>query len=117
PEAVPLVRNGARLAFEDVSFGYSDGAQVFENFTIAVESGQRVGLLGRSGTGKSTLFALLQRFYETNAGRILIDGQDISRVTQDSLREAIAVVPQDVSLFHRSIMENIRYGRPSATDE
>ena len=80
--------------------------------TLRIEAGQRVGLVGPSGGGKSTLFALLQRFYDVQQGRILIDGQDIARVTQESLRAAIAVVPQDVSLFHRSIMENIRYGRP-----
>ena len=79
--------------------------------------GERVGLVGPSGGGKSTLFALLQRFYDVQDGRILIDGQDIARVTQESLREAIGVVPQDISLFHRSVMENIRYGRPDATDE
>jgi ATP-binding cassette subfamily B protein len=117
PEAVPLVRNGAELSFERLAFQYRDGARVFADFNLHVESGQRVGLLGRSGTGKSTLFSLLQRFYELQDGRILVDGQDISRVTQDSLRDAIAVVPQDVSLFHRSVMENIRYGKPNATDD
>jgi ATP-binding cassette subfamily B protein len=75
-----------------------------------------VGLVGQSGGGKSSLFVLLQRFYDLQHGSITIDGQDISRVTQQSLREAISVVPQDISLFHRSIMENIRYGRPTATD-
>ncbi len=79
--------------------------------------GERVGLVGPSGGGKSTVFALLQRFYDVQGGRILIDGQDIARVTQESLREAIAVVPQDISLFHRSVIENIRYGRPDATDD
>ena len=73
--------------------------------------------MGESGGGKSTLFALLQRFYPVQGGRILIDGQDIAHVTQESLREAMAVVPQDISLFHRSVMENIRYGRPDATDD
>jgi ATP-binding cassette subfamily B protein len=75
-----------------------------------------VGLVGQSGCGKSTLFALLQRFYDVQGGRILLAGQDITRVTQESLRSAIAVVPQDISLFHRSIIENIRYGRPDASD-
>ena len=79
--------------------------------------GERIGLVGPSGGGKSTLFALLQRFYDAQGGRILIDGQDIARVTQESLREAIGVVPQDISLFHRSVMENIRYGRPDSTDD
>jgi ATP-binding cassette subfamily B protein len=116
PEAVPLVKVGASVAFENVSFRHSGGAQVFDNLNLRLESGQRVGLIGPSGAGKSTLFALLQRLYEVQNGRVLIDGQDIARVTQESLRAAIAVVPQDVSLFHRSIMENIRYGRPDASD-
>jgi ATP-binding cassette subfamily B protein len=99
-----------------VSFQHPGGRQVFENLDLWLEPGQRVGLVGPSGGGKSTLFALLQRFYDVQQGRILIDRQDISRVTQESLRAALAVVPQDVSMFHRSIMENIRYGRPGATD-
>jgi len=82
-----------------------------------IEPGQRIGLVGRSGSGKSTLFALLQRFYGLSAGRILIDGQDTARVTHQSVREAISVVPQDITLFHRSVMENIRYGRADATDD
>jgi len=86
-------------------------------FKLSFKPGERIGLVGHSGGGKSTLFALLQRFYDVQDGRILIDEQDIARVTQDSLREAIGVVPQDISLFHRSVMENIRYGRPDASDE
>jgi ATP-binding cassette subfamily B protein len=117
PEAVPLQRRGARVVFQDVTFAYREGHPVFENFSLDLEPDQRVGLVGPSGGGKSTLFTLLQRFYDVQEGRILIDGQDISMVTQDSLRAAISVVPQDTSLFHRSVMENIRYGRPDATDE
>jgi ATP-binding cassette subfamily B protein len=117
PKATPLVQNGARLSFERVSFRYPNGRRVFAKFHLEVEPGQRVGLLGQSGSGKSTLFALMQRFYNVQGGRILIDGQDVSMVTQDSLREAIAVVPQDASLFHRSVMENIRYGQPEANDD
>ena len=117
PEAAPLVRFGARVEFDNVSFQHPGGRQVFENLNLRLEAGQRVGLVGPSGGGKSTLFALLQRFYDVQQGRILIDRQDIARVTQESLRAAIAVVPQDVSMFHRSIMENIRYGRPGATDD
>src|SRR5260370_5078768 len=83
---------------------------------MCIQPVQRVGLVGESGGGKSSLFVLLERFYDGQPGSITIDGQDISRVTQQSLRQAISVVPQDISLFHRSIMENIRYGRPSATD-
>jgi ATP-binding cassette subfamily B protein len=117
PEAEPLIRSGAAVAFNNVSFHYPGGAQVFEKFSLRIQPGQRVGLVGHSGGGKSSLFALLQRFYDLQRGSVTIDGQDISRVTQQSLREAISVVPQDISLFHRSIMENIRYGRPNATDD
>ncbi len=117
PEAEPLVRRGASVKFEQIDFRYSDGRQIFRDFTFSFRPGERVGLVGPSGGGKSTLFALLQRFYDVQAGRILIDGQDIARVTQESLREAIGVVPQDISMFHRSVMDNIRYGRPEATDD
>ena len=116
PKATSLVRLGATVAFEDVAFCYPDGRRVFADFSLRIDSGQRAGLVGQSGCGKSTLFALLQRFYDVQGGRILLGGQDIARVTQESLRAAIAVVPQDISLFHRSIMENIRYGRPDASD-
>ena len=117
PEAEPLIRSGAAVAFNNVAFHYPGGAQVFDKFSLRIQPGQRVGLVGHSGGGKSSLFALLQRFYDLQRGSVTIDGQDISRVTQQSLREAISVVPQDISLFHRSIMENIRYGRPNATDD
>ncbi len=117
PEAEPLVRRGASVVFDNVSFHYPDGRRVFTSFNLRLAPGQRVGLVGRSGGGKSTLLALLQRFYDVQCGHIRIDGQDIARVTQESVREAISVVPQDISLFHRSIMENIRYGRPEACDE
>jgi ATP-binding cassette subfamily B protein len=116
PEATSLVRSGASVRFENASFSYLDGSRVFTDFSLRIEPGQRVGLIGQSGSGKSTLIALLQRFYDVQGGRILIGDQDVARVTQDSLRSAIAVVPQDISLFHRSIMENIRYGRPDASD-
>ncbi len=117
PQAEPLVKAGAAIAFNNVSFAYPGGAQVFDRFSLRLQAGQRVGLVGQSGGGKSSLFVLLQRFYDAQHGSITIDGQDISRVTQQSLREAISVVPQDISMFHRSIMENIRYGRPTATDD
>jgi ATP-binding cassette subfamily B protein len=117
PKAATLMRFGARVEFDRISFQYPGGRRVFENLSLRLEAGQRVGLVGPSGGGKSTLFALLQRLCDVQHGRILIDGQDIARVTQESLRASIAVVPQDISLFHRSIMENIRYGRPSASDE
>jgi ATP-binding cassette subfamily B protein len=117
PEAEPLVKVGAAIAFDNVSFRYPGGLKVFDRFSLRLHAGQRVGLVGQSGGGKSSLFVLLQRFYDVQKGSITIDGQDISRVTQQSLREAISVVPQDISLFQRSILENIRYGRPTATDD
>jgi ATP-binding cassette subfamily B protein len=117
PEAEPLIRSGAAISFNNISFKYPGGLQVFDRFTLRLHAGQRVGLVGQSGGGKSSLFVLLQRFYDVEKGSITIDGQDISRVTQQSLREAISVVPQDISMFHRSIMENIRYGKPTATDD
>ena len=117
PEAEPLQKNGAAIAFNNVWFGYPGGQPVFERFNLRLQPGQRVGLVGESGGGKSTLFVLLQRFYDPERGSITVDGQDIARVTQQSLRGAISVVPQDISLFHRSILENIRYGRPTATDD
>jgi ATP-binding cassette, subfamily B, bacterial len=116
PQATSLVGSGTTVAFENIDFCYPDGRRVFSNLNLRIEAGQRVGLVGQSGCGKSTLFVLLQRFYDVQGGRILLGGQDIARVTQESLRAAIAVVPQDISLFHRSIMENIRYGRPDASD-
>jgi ATP-binding cassette, subfamily B, bacterial len=116
PQATSLVRSGASVGFENVDFCYPDGRRVFRDFSLRIERGQRVGLVGQSGCGKSTLFVLLQRFYDVQGGRILLGGQDVVRVTQESLRSAIAVVPQDISLFHRSIMENIRYGRPDASN-
>jgi ATP-binding cassette subfamily B protein len=116
PEAEALVARGADVVFDNVSFRYPDGRKVFSALNLHIESGQRVGLVGPSGSGKSTLFGLMQRFYDVQAGRILIHGQDISRVTQESVRAAISVVPQDISLLHRSVLENIRYGRPDASD-
>jgi ATP-binding cassette, subfamily B, bacterial len=117
PEAEPLVKSGAAIAFNNISFRYPGGVQVFDKFNLRIQPGQRVGLVGQSGGGKSSLFVLLQRFYDVHQGSITIDGQDISRVTQQSLRQAISVVPQDISLFQRSILENIRYGRPNASDD
>ncbi len=117
PEASALVPSGARVTFENISFRYPGGAPVFTDFSVDIAPGQRVGLVGRSGGGKSTLFALLQHFYQVQSGRVLIDGHDIARATEDSLRSAIAVVPQDTALLNRSLLENIRYGRPDAPDE
>jgi ATP-binding cassette subfamily B protein len=117
PEAAACrVRRGAPVELRRVTFAYPNGQVVFKDLDLRFESGQRVGLVGPSGGGKSSLLALIQRFYDLQGGSIAIDGQDIARVTQESLRAAIAVVPQDLSLFNRSAMENIRYGRPDATD-
>ncbi len=116
PGAPPLPRRAAAVTFEHVAFRYPDGRRVFSDFNLHIEPGQRVGLVGQSGCGKSTLLALMQRLYDVQRGRILIDGKDITAVTQASLRASIAIVLQDVSLFRRSILENIRYSRPNATD-
>src|SRR6186997_887685 len=127
PAAQPLVVNEGGIEFKDVRFGYGrdalareDGRErpyaVLDGFTLTVKPGERVGLVGRSGAGKSTVVNLLLRFFDLEGGRILIDGQDISLATQESLRAQISVVTQDTSLLHRSIGDNIRYGRATATD-
>jgi len=116
PSAAPLALRGARVTLERVSFAYPGGAPIFEGLSFDIPGGQRVGVVGESGAGKSTLVALLQRFYLAQRGRLLIDGQSIVDVTEESLRAAIAVVPQDTALFNRTLAENIRYGRPDATD-
>jgi ATP-binding cassette subfamily B multidrug efflux pump len=110
------VRHGA-IRFESVNFRYIDGVQVFESLDIDVAPGERVGIVGRSGAGKSTLVNLLLRFYDVDGGTILIDGQNIAEVGQESLRESIGVVTQDTSLLHRSVGDNILYGRPDATGD
>ena len=117
PEATDLVPHSASVSFQKVGFAYPDGQRICHDFNLDIKAGEWVGLVGESGGGKSTLFALLQRFYDLQIGRILIDGQDIMRVKQESLREAMTVVPQDISLFHRTLRENIRYGRPDASDD
>lgn len=105
------------IVFEEVGFAYPGAANVLDGFNLHIAAGTRVGLVGRSGSGKSTVLALLQRLRFVLAGRILIDGQDIRSLTDDGLRACLSIVPQDVSLLHRTVMENIRYGRPDATDD
>ena len=104
-----------KIAFQNIDFHYKD-KPVFENLDFVIPAGQRVGLIGPSGAGKSTLINLIQRFFDVQGGGIIIDGQNIVDVTQTSLRQQIAIIPQDTSLFHRTIMENIRYGRLDASD-
>ena len=115
-DARALVASRGAIRFENVRFHYGKGAGVIENLSLSIAPGEKVGLVGRSGAGKSTLVNLLLRFYDVEGGRILIDGRDIAAATQDSLRQQIGMVTQDTSLLHRSIAENIRYGRPEASD-
>lgn len=118
PEATPIAVTGGEIRFENVRFHYGreDGG-VIDDLSLTVAPGERVGLVGRSGAGKSTLVNLLLRLYDLEGGRILIDGQDISGVTQESLRSRIGVVTQDTALLHRSVRDNIRYGRPDAGED
>ncbi len=117
PSATNLNVGKGEITFNDVCFAYSEQREILKNVSLTIQSKQKVAIVGSSGSGKSTLLKLLFRFYDPNAGSILIDGQDISQVTQHSLRETIGVVPQDTVLFNMSIYENIRYGRVNATDE
>src|SRR5690606_31610014 len=113
--ARPLAVTRGEIRFEDVSFHYGRPSGLIDHLTLTVAPGEKVGMVGRSGAGKSTLVNLLLRFYDLQGGRIVIDGQDIAHVTQESLRAAVGVVTQDTSLLHRSIRDNIRYGRPDAS--
>lgn len=117
PGARPLRVTRGEVRFEGVRFGYGREAGVLDGFTLHVRPGERVGLVGRSGAGKTTAVSLLLRFFEPEDGRILIDGQDIATVEQESLRAAVGVVSQEAAMLHRSIRDNIRYGRPDATEE
>ncbi|HET6620142.1 MAG TPA: ABC transporter ATP-binding protein [Dongiaceae bacterium] len=117
PDAATLRIDSGAVKFENLHFGYGTERGVLHGIDLTIAPGQRIGLIGPSGAGKSTLVNLLLRFYELESGRILIDGQDIAHVTQESLRARIAMVTQDTSLLHRSILDNIRYGRPEASAE
>jgi ATP-binding cassette, subfamily B, bacterial len=114
-QRVPIERG--RIEFRDVSFGYSAEQLIFQHLNVTIPAGQRVGLVGFSGSGKSTFVSLILRLYDPQGGQILIDGHDIRAMTQDSLHSQLSLIPQDPNLFHRTLMENIRYGRLEATDE
>jgi ATP-binding cassette, subfamily B, bacterial len=117
PGAQRLPIERGRIEFRDVSFGYSDEQLIFQHLNVTIPAGQRVGLVGFSGSGKSTFVSLILRLYDPQGGRILIDGHDIRAMTQDSLHSQLSLIPQDPNLFHRTLMENIRYGRLDATDD
>jgi len=117
PDARLLVVTKAAISFSHVTFHYGRPGGIIEDFSLDIAAGERIGIVGRSGAGKSTLVSLLLRFYDLESGAISIDGQDISKVTQESLRANIGVVTQDTALLHRSIRANLTYGRPEATDE
>ncbi|NVP58122.1 ABC transporter ATP-binding protein [Mycoplana rhizolycopersici] len=116
PQAAALSARKGAIVFENVGFHYGKNKGVIEDLSLSIRAGEKIGLVGRSGAGKTTLMNVLLRFYDLEKGRIAIDGQDISKVTQDSLRSQIGVVTQDTSLLHRSIRDNIAYGRPEASD-
>src|SRR5205823_7048227 len=124
PGAKSLIVPKGEIRFDAIGFNYgsvkgtpgADPKRVIDGLTLTVRAGEKIGLIGRSGAGKSTLVNLLLRFFDLEGGRIVIDGQDIATVTQEGLRAQISVVTQDTSLLHRSICDNIRYGRPQASD-
>ena len=117
PDAVTLENASGRITFDDVSFSYDDGTKVLDHVSAEIAPGETFALVGSSGSGKTTMCHLIPRFYDVSDGRILVDGQDIRGLTQESLRKNIGLIQQDVFLFAGTVMENIRYGRPDATDE
>jgi ATP-binding cassette subfamily B multidrug efflux pump len=116
PDAGALSVPRGEIEFKDIRFGYGRESGLIDGLSLTIHPGERIGLIGRSGAGKSTLVNLMLRFFDLEDGAILIDGQDIAKTTQESLRTQISVVTQDTSLLHRSIGDNIRYARPQATD-
>jgi len=116
PGAQELEVTKGKIHFQKVHFQYGKTTPLFSNKSVVIQPGQKVGLVGYSGSGKTTFVNLILRFFDIQSGQILIDGQDIANVTQESLRKKIALIPQDPSLFHRSLLENIRYGRVEASD-
>jgi ATP-binding cassette subfamily B multidrug efflux pump len=117
PNAPELKVTAGAISFDSIGFHYGKGAGIIDRLSLDIRPGEKIGLVGRSGAGKSTLVNLLLRFYDLESGRILIDGQDISKVSQDSLRAQIGMVTQDTSLLHRSVRDNVLYGRPDASEE
>jgi ABC-type multidrug transport system fused ATPase/permease subunit len=117
PGAVALHVSRGEVVFDGVDFGYDGSKPVFRGLQLAIAAGQRVGLVGHSGAGKTTIATLLMRLYDVQGGAISIDGQKVAEVTQASLRRSIGLIPQDTILFHRTLMDNIRYGRPEASDD
>jgi ATP-binding cassette subfamily B protein len=117
PGAQPVPIERGRIEFQDVSFGYTNEQLIFQHLNVVIPAGQRVGLVGFSGSGKSTFVSLILRLYDPQGGKILIDGHAIQAMTQESLHSQLSLIPQDPNLFHRTLMENIRYGRLEATDE
>jgi ATP-binding cassette, subfamily B, bacterial len=116
PDAQAIDIQGGRIVFDEVTFHYGGHcAPLYDGLSVDIRAGERVGLVGRSGSGKTTFVKLVQRLYDVSGGRILMDGQDIADATQQSLRSQIAIVQQDPILFHRSLAENIAYGRPGAS--
>jgi len=116
-DAVELEVRHGEIRFEQLNFAYTPGKPILSDFSLTIKPGEKIGLIGRSGAGKSTVVNVLLRFYPVTEGRVLIDGQDISTVSQDSLRSQIGMVTQDTSLLHRSVRDNLLYGRPSATED
>lgn len=117
PDAVPAKFSNGEIEFRQVNFSYAEGKQVFDGLSVKIPARQRVGLVGYSGSGKTTFINLILRTYDVQGGEILIDGQNICKVTQDSLHAQIGLIPQDPTLFHRSLIENIRYGHVDASDD
>ena len=117
PDASELQVAHGEIEFKQLSFAYRNGKPLMNDFNLHIKAGEKIGLVGRSGAGKSTLVNVLLRFYDVSSGQVLIDGQDIAKVTQQSLRQHIGMVTQDTSLLHRSVRDNIIYGRPDATEE
>jgi ATP-binding cassette subfamily B protein len=116
PHAVSAIPGAGAIEIRDVTFAYDEGQPVLRNLNVFIRPGEKVGIVGSSGAGKTTIVHLIQRLHEVQSGTILIDGQPVNQVSQDSLRSVLSVVPQEITLFHRSIMDNIRFSKPNASD-